>query len=157
MSKIVCVDVDGTLISKDKNPRPYFHLVLDFCVMYNIELVIWSANGQSYVEKIVKELFPHIIGNAEFYGKDDNMPFTPSYVIDDDPVIVRKYGGFCVPYFNPQLHNNFQCVMLTGRVLESILNFVKGKNPKQSPTTPPEDKQEPQKSQDPGADFGMSI
>ena len=158
MNKIVCVDVDGTLISKDKNPRPYFHLVLDFCVTYGAELVVWSLNGEAYVEKIVGELFPQIIGKAKFHGKEDHVLFTPTYVIDDDESMVRKYGGFCVPYYQPNLHNQFQCIMLTGRVIEGILNHIRGKKPQNKLIEPNKEQSEDDRPDgDPGAIWGMNV
>lgn len=60
--KIVCViDLDETLGHFNANNqflvRPFAHFLLDFLIVANIDIVLWSYGSDFYVEHIINEYF----------------------------------------------------------------------------------------------------
>lgn len=60
--KIVCViDLDETLghftASNQFIVRPYAHLLLDFLIVLNADIILWSYGSDTYVEHVVNTYF----------------------------------------------------------------------------------------------------
>lgn len=60
--KIVCViDLDETLGKFTNNNdfvvRPYAHLLLDFLIVSNIDIILWSYGSDQYVEHVINNHF----------------------------------------------------------------------------------------------------
>lgn len=97
----VYVDVDHTLILAHGNElhlRPGAREALARLRAAGHRVFLWSAGGASYCERV---LALHGLGDAVdgCHDKDPRVQPRPDVIIDDDPYLVEKYGGFAVRPF----------------------------------------------------------
>jgi len=117
----VFVDVDGTLIDQDDNPRPYIPEFILGLKELECTIVIWSAGGNKYAEQKF-----NMICNRLYYGGNTNWDLRKlirsylskhnhidaalilkddQFYVDDvqellDSVQKQGHGTFKVPFYN---------------------------------------------------------
>jgi hypothetical protein len=93
----VFFDVQGTLISGGR-PRPLAREVLAALVDDGHHVYLWSTAGPSYARSAAE-----ILGVEDlvfgYYGKQDPVPVTVDFVVDDRPGMAEHYGGYTIPAF----------------------------------------------------------
>lgn len=104
----VFVDVDGTLIDKDDNPRPYIKELFASLKRLNLILVVWSGGGRVYAENQVRKLGKEVYDYVdEFRWKGTPVSWNhirPVFFIDDSDYIEKEHaiegsGVFKVPFY----------------------------------------------------------
>ncbi|MCY4392698.1 MAG: HAD family hydrolase [Chloroflexi bacterium] len=97
----VYFDVDHTLVYTTKDAstlRPGAHEAMARLKDAGHSVYVWSAGGQLYSERTVKN---H--GLSEWvdgcFDKHPRVDPTPDLIIDDDWYLVEKYGGYCVSQY----------------------------------------------------------
>lgn len=108
----VFVDVDGTLIDKDDNPRPFIRELFEGLKKLNLILVVWSGGGKEYAEEQVNKLDTKIYNLVdEFRWKGTPVIWThirPVFFIDDSEFIEKEHTGdgsavIRVPFYEPNI------------------------------------------------------
>ena len=116
----VFVDVDGTLIDIEDNPRPYIPEFILKLKELGCTIVIWSAGGEKYAESKF-----NMICNKLYWGKNPNWDLYPhirtylgkrnhedaafdlkdfQFYVDDvqellDYMVKKGHGTFKVPFY----------------------------------------------------------
>lgn len=89
------VDVDGTLIDKDDNPRPYIKELFEGLKKLNLILVVWSGGGREYAERQIVKLGQDYWDLVdEFKWKGTPVSWThirPVAFIDDSDFIEKEH------------------------------------------------------------------
>ena len=123
------VDVDGTLIDANDNPRPFIRELFYGLKHENLILVVWSGGGRVYAENQVRKLGEEIYNLVdEFRWKGTPVAWNhirPVFFIDDSEFIeeehnVAKEAVFRVPFYNKDTAVNDEWLL---RALHSAQTF----------------------------------
>lgn len=111
----IFIDVDGTLVDIDDNPRPYIPDLIRGAAALSLNIVIWSAGGADYAKqkflmscrKFGINLDPHIYGYM-FKGDGEKLILKdPAFYVDDVEALLiaqkrknPKNHGFKVPFYS---------------------------------------------------------
>ncbi len=100
----VFFDVDDTILTVEKRLRRHTHDVFAEISGLGFEIYVWSGVGVRWEVVEVHGLKPYVI---DCYTKplsrhherlaELRIPFVPDHVVDDEPEIVRAFGGTLVP------------------------------------------------------------
>ena len=132
----VFVDVDGTLIDANDEPRPYVWELL-YCLKKQLDcyVIVWSAGGDDYARrklgmisrKIDVDLIPFV--DAYLWKADmdkivtDNLRF---YIDDADGLLESMersgYGTFRVPFYNDTTMKNDRWLLRAANAVEQFIN-----------------------------------
>jgi hypothetical protein len=107
------IDVDGTLVSKDDEPRPFLDQF--FKEMDGIfDVIVWSAGGKDYAKMKTRNTRLDIQRYVSRYDSKYNFvvkyrPRPGDVCIDDDPNVVEVFDshgakGYKVPFYEPHLN-----------------------------------------------------
>ena len=93
----VFFDVQGTLVSGGR-PRPHAREVFQRLAEMGHHPYLWSSGGNAYAASAAKLL------NVEdlvfgCFGKSAPPPASVDFVVDDDPGVADRYGGYTVSAF----------------------------------------------------------
>ena len=93
----VFFDVQGTLISGGR-PRPLAREVFAALIDDGHHVYVWSTAGPSYARSATRilEVEDLVFG---YYGKHDHVPVTVDFVVDDQPGMAERYGGYTISAF----------------------------------------------------------
>lgn len=94
----VFFDVQGTLVSGG-NPRPHAREVFRRLAEMGHHPYLWSSGGNSYAASAARLLDVEDLVFGCF-GKSAPPPASVDFVVDDDPGIVDRYGGYTVSAFS---------------------------------------------------------
>ncbi|MDQ4106391.1 MAG: hypothetical protein M3157_04350 [Actinomycetota bacterium] len=94
----VFFDVQGTLVSGG-TPRPHAREVFEELEYLGHHVYLWSSAGSAYAARAAKLLDLEDIVYGCF-GKNDPVPVTVDFVVDDQPGIVGRYGGYEISPFD---------------------------------------------------------
>lgn len=94
----VFFDVQGTLLS-GATPRPQAREVFLRIEELGHHVYMWSSAGEAYAHRAAFLLEVHDVSYG-YFGKSDQIPVTVDFVVDDQPNIVRQYGGYEISAFN---------------------------------------------------------
>lgn len=103
------VDVDGTLVDSNDNPRPYIKELFETIKELNLILVVWSGGGREYAEQQILKLGKTIYNLVdEFKWKGTPVSWShikPAYFIDDSAYIKKEHTTdgervFLVPFYH---------------------------------------------------------
>ena len=110
---ILYVDIDGTLIDKDDNIRPFVGELLETAHAKDFKIFIWSAGGIDYAQRQTRKIFARINPKARvtIVAKDLSKVHTDdkmSTCIDDmqevtDSFIKKGLRGFKVVFYESLL------------------------------------------------------
>ena len=103
------VDVDGTLIDCNDNPRPFIKELFMVIKELNLILVVWSGGGREYAEQQTIKLgqsYWNLVD--EFRWKDTPVSWNhirPVWFVDDSLFIKQEHSTdgekvFLVPFYN---------------------------------------------------------
>ena len=93
----VFFDVQGTLLS-GAVPRPHAREVFLKIEDLGHHVYMWSSAGEPYAYRAAFLIEVHDVAYG-YYGKTDAIPVTVDFVVDDQPGIVRQYGGYEISLF----------------------------------------------------------
>ena len=104
-------DIDGTLISKDDNIRPYVNELLQFLAYNDIHITFWSGGGTDYASMWSRRIDPEGRFRITIMGKAPYMLSEGHFVVDDmeDVIKVAKglnADGYKVSFFEPLIVKN---------------------------------------------------
>ena len=88
----VFFDVQGTLVSGGV-PRPHAREVFLEIESLGHHVYLWSSAGGAYAARAAELLNLEDIAYG-YFSKTDPIPVTVDFVVDDQPGIVRQYGGY---------------------------------------------------------------
>ena len=88
----VFFDVQGTLVSGNI-PRPHAREVFLKIESLGHQVYIWSSAGGAYAARAARLLNLEDIAYG-YFRKRDQIPVTIDFAVDDQPGIVRQYGGY---------------------------------------------------------------
>ena len=90
----VFFDVQGTLVSGGR-PRPHAREVFQRLAEMGHHPYLWSSGGNAYAARLlgVEDL---VFG---CFGKSAPPPASVDFVVDDDPGMADRYGGYTVSAF----------------------------------------------------------
>lgn len=93
----VFFDVQGTLLS-GVTPRPQTREVFLRIEELGHHVYMWSSAGEDYAYRaaFLLNVYDATYG---YFGKTDHIPVTVDFVVDDQPGIVRQYGGYEISAF----------------------------------------------------------
>jgi hypothetical protein len=93
----VFFDVQGTLVSGGR-PRPHAREVFRRLAEMGHHVYLWSSGGNSYAASAAR-----LLGVEDLvlgcFGKSAPPPVSVDFVVDDDPGMADRYGGFTVAAF----------------------------------------------------------
>lgn len=99
-------DVDQTILGMDNSLRPGTVTVMSKLIRAGHKLYIWSGAGvrtavvrHHDLESLICGIYQKPLYDYHQRLKEFGIPITPDLVIDDDPAIVRAFGGVCIPAF----------------------------------------------------------
>jgi hydroxymethylpyrimidine pyrophosphatase-like HAD family hydrolase len=137
----VFVDVDGTLIDKDDNPRPFIRELFEGLKKLNLILVIWSGGGEKYARHQVAKISvanPHPVSKGydifklvdEFRWKGTPVTWThirPVFFIDDSKFIEQEHAEdgsevFRVPFYEASIMENDPWLLRALHAAEKFYN-----------------------------------
>jgi ribonucleotide monophosphatase NagD (HAD superfamily) len=136
----VFIDVDGTLIDQNDNPRPHVIELLQRLYAAGYQIIIWSAGGAQYAECKINMVSTHLTYalNAQVnldqyvfgYADKSEPPViqeSPKFYIDDMEALVAHvqksgHGAFVVPFYDATLdsHKNDNWLL---RALKAVEKF----------------------------------
>ena len=101
-------DMDYTLIGGiDGAPRPQVLEVMEQLKADGHELYVWSGVGIRWrdckrlgIEHLINDCYLKPMSNYYEGMKKLELPAEPDVVIDDFPMVVSAFGGFCMPAYN---------------------------------------------------------
>ena len=93
----VFFDVQGTLVSGGI-PRPHAREVFLKIESLGHHVYLWSSAGGAYAARAAKLLNLEDVAYG-YFSKPDAIPVTVDFVVDDQPHIVRQYGGYEISPF----------------------------------------------------------
>ena len=106
---ILYCDIDGTLIDKDDNIRPFVKELFETASTKGFKIFIWSAGGIDYAQRQTRKIFSRINPKAHvtIVTKDLSKVHTDdktSACIDDmqemvDSFLKKSLRGFKVPFY----------------------------------------------------------
>jgi len=117
----VFVDVDGTLIDQNDNPRPHVAELLRRLKIGDHKIIVWSAGGAQYAERKINMVANHLtyVRNDQVnldqyvfgYADKSEPPViqeSPKFYIDDMKELVAYvqsvgHGAFLVPFYDATL------------------------------------------------------
>lgn len=93
------VDVDGTLIDKDDNPRPHIRELFLGLKKLNLIVVVWSGGGKEYAANVIEDISSKIGWNLnpwidEYRWKGTPIIWShirPVFFIDDSDFIKTEH------------------------------------------------------------------
>ena len=93
----VFFDVQGTLVSSGR-PRPHAREVFQRLAKTGHHVYLWSSGGNSYAASAATLLDVEdlILG---CFGKSVPPPVSVDFVVNDDPGMADRYGGYTVSAF----------------------------------------------------------
>lgn len=140
--KYVAIDIDGVVFGKDRNSyRVYIHHVFSYILEHNIRLILYASQGGSDVAKSASSWFYQVSGKVYAYSIPEDV--SPNLVITADPSF-KGAPSIVVPYYDKNIHNIYSCIVMVGKLLESIRNrVILNKNEVAIIPQKPEDKPKP--------------
>lgn len=98
-------DVDDTIISSQTGSlRPLVKDLFEALRSDGHELYVWSAMGIRWIaleRHALKQMVVDCYSKPNGRGWDAHVPVQPDFVVDDEPHIVERFGGYCVaPYLD---------------------------------------------------------
>ena len=93
----VFFDVQGTLVSGGR-PRPHAREVFQRLVEMGHHVYLWSSGGSSFAASAARLLDVEDLVFGCF-GKSFPPPVSVDFVVDDDPGMADRYGGYTVSAF----------------------------------------------------------
>ncbi len=93
----VFFDVQGTLVSGGR-PRPHTREVFRRLAETGHHVYLWSSGGNSYAASAARLLDVEdlVLG---CFGKSVPPPVSVDFVVDDEPGMADRYGGYTVAAF----------------------------------------------------------
>jgi hypothetical protein len=93
----VFFDVQGTLVSGGR-PRPHAREVFGRLAEMGHHVYLWSSGGNSYAASAARLLDVEdlVLG---CFAKSSPPPVSVDFVVDDDPGMADRYGGYTVAVF----------------------------------------------------------
>ncbi len=93
----VFFDIQGTLVSGGR-PRPHAREVFLRLSEMGHRVYLWSSGGGAYAASAARLLG---VDDLVFgcFGKSVPPPVSVDFVVDDQPGMVRRYGGYTVSLF----------------------------------------------------------
>lgn len=121
------IDVDGTLIDANDNPRPYIKELFQGLKDLNLIVVVWSGGGKEYADLKVQsicnktinwDLYNNIVNDFMWKGTQiawDHI--NPVFFIDDAEGLLDYHsklgaGGFKVPFYDSTIMENDNYLLL---------------------------------------------
>lgn len=94
----VLFDVQGTLVSGGR-PRPHAREVFQRLAEMGHHTYLWSSGGNAYAASAAR-----LLGVEDLvlgcFGKSVPPPVSVDFVVDDDPGMADRYGGYTVAAFS---------------------------------------------------------
>lgn len=100
----VFFDVQGTLLS-GATPRPHAREIFQKLEALGHHVYLWSSAGAAYAYRSAFLIDVYDLAYG-YHGKSDTIPVTIDYVVDDDPGIVKRYGGYEINLFTGDPDDN---------------------------------------------------
>ncbi len=94
----VFFDVQGTLLSGGM-PRPQAREVFLKIESLGHHVYLWSSAGSAYAARAARLLELEDVAYG-YFSKNDQIPVTVDFTVDDQPGIVRRYGGYEISPFS---------------------------------------------------------
>ena len=118
--RYVFLDVDGTLIDKDDNSRPYIPELIDGILNIGATIIIWSAGGDKYAESKWNMICNKIFKSTGklYHDKVVNFMWKKDWqetalvgdrlYVDDQPELIsaasdNNHTGFLVRFYEKSL------------------------------------------------------
>ena len=132
----VFVDVDGTLIDANDEPRPYVSELL-YCLKKQLDcyVIVWSAGGDDYARrklgmisrKIDVDLIPFVDAYLWKADMDKIVIDNPRFYIDDAVGLLESmersgYGTFRVPFYNNTTMENDRWLLQAADAVKQFIN-----------------------------------
>ena len=131
----VFVDVDGTLIDANDEPRPYVWELLYCLKQLDCYVIAWSAGGADYAESKIGMISRQIdvdlesFVDAYLWKADMNKIVTdnPRFYIDDADGLLESmersgHGTFRVPFYNDTTMKNDRWLLQAANAVEQFIN-----------------------------------
>lgn len=100
----VFFDVDDTILTFEKRLRRHTHEVFAEIVDMGFEIYVWSGVGRRWevvavhgLGEFVRDCYIKPLSRHHERLVELGIPFVPDHVVDDEPEIVRAFGGTHVP------------------------------------------------------------
>ena len=94
----VFFDVQGTLLS-GVMLRPHAREVFLKIEALGHHVYLWSSAGEAYAARVAFLLDVYDVAYG-YFGKTGHIPVTVDFVVDDQPGLVRQYGGYEINPFS---------------------------------------------------------